>query len=59
MTEQQLRKIALYYHEKWYWEQLRDWDDLYNATDEEKDQCCEYYYEIDQIWQVEFRKTII
>ena len=44
-----LFKIALRYIEKGYnAEQLRDGDDLYKSTREEKDECVEYFFEIEE-----------
>jgi hypothetical protein len=47
--KEKLFKIALHYIEKEYnSEQLRDGDDLYNSTIEEKDKCVNYFYEIQE-----------
>ncbi len=48
MKELELRKIALNFTNKGYLDhgQLRDSDDLYSASDEDKDACCDFLDEI-------------
>lgn len=48
MNKQELREIALRFVDKGYLDhgKLRDSDDLYDATIDEKDECCDY---VDQI----------
>jgi len=48
MSELELRQIAFLFSMKGYnqHDQLRDSDDLYHASQKEKDQCCLYLDEI-------------
>ena len=50
MNEQELREIALRFVGKGYLnhDKLRDSDDLYDATADEKDECCNYIDEIQE-----------
>jgi hypothetical protein len=62
MTEKELFEIALKYINKGYnIEDLRYGDDLYNASPEEKQQCIEFYDEIQDEgtkWANEYLKTL-
>ncbi len=51
MKKTELAEIALKFIQKGYsWEDMMNSDDLYNATDEEKDLACELYDECKEIW---------
>jgi len=59
MENLELMKIALKYREKSYdCEQLSDGDDLYDATEEEKETCIEYWEEIGRIGEIAFKNKI-
>jgi len=59
MKEKQLKEIALFMFNKWYSsEDLYYCDDLYNATEEEKGECQSYFYDIQDIWTIEFKKQL-
>lgn len=55
--EIELQEIALRLTDKGYdWEAIRDSDDLYEATEEEKEKCCDYVTEIGDYGSVPFAK---
>lgn len=57
MGDKELQEIALRLMGKGYnWEQIQDSDDLYNATEKEKDKCYEYVSEIKSYGSVPFRE---
>lgn len=59
MNNKELMEIALNYIEKGYnADKLRDGDDLYNATADDKDKCIEYYIECQRIGTVAFKELI-
>lgn len=59
MDKPELRRIALRFMDKGYLDhgKLRDSDDLYSATREEKDLCCEYLDEIQERGKKAFREA--
>jgi hypothetical protein len=58
-TDKELMEIALKYVEKSYdAENLRDGDDLYNATEEDKEKCVDYWIECREIGINSFRLRI-
>lgn len=59
MKKVELMKIALRYVEKGYgYDQLRDGDDLYHATEKEKDTCGDFMSECKDEGLISFRKKI-
>ena len=58
MKEKELMEIALRMVAKGYVDGIRDCDDLYDATDEEKDKCMDYANQVQQIGLVAFRELI-
>ena len=49
MNNKELFEIALKYIKKGYsYENLKWGDDLYHATEEERETCAEYYYDIQE-----------
>lgn len=59
MGNKELRGIALRFMDKGYLDhgKLRDSDDLYSATSEDKDLCCEYLDEIQERGTKAFREA--
>ena len=59
MKRVKLMEIALLYVEKGYnYDQLRDGDDLYRATEEEKDTCADFMTQCKDEGLISFRKKI-
>lgn len=60
MSEVELMEIALRFFNKGYNDcgQLKDSDDLYNATWEERDMCCDYLDDIRRLGTVSFAEQI-
>ena len=57
--EIELMEIALRYIDKSYdYEQLMDGDDLYNATEEEKEVCGNYWSECKEVGTKQFEQMI-
>ena len=62
MKNKELFEIAVKYIEKGYnMDNLRDGDDLYEATSEEEETCCDYFDRIKENglkWAREFKETL-
>jgi hypothetical protein len=59
MTKKELAEIALKYVEKSYdCEALRYGDDLYHATEEDIEECVDFWAECREIGQAAFREKI-